>query len=1160
MKLFLNPFLQKGESRRSISDELNSTAVEYWTGNITKERLTAKTLPKTLMKINLVALMVTMGLSQVGAKTIAQEVTIKRNKSNLETIFKDLEKQTGYTFFYRKSDIQSSKNISVDFKNIPLKEALSQILNQGNFSHEYFNNTIVIKKNANTLSSVKINTPSGINLLNQQQTIKGRVIDNLGNPIKGASIRLKSEPSKIVISDENGNFILPLTSLNEILVVSYVGFENKEVKSTLNANQMIVRLAKQETEIGEVVVTGTGINRNKDSFTGTTASFSGEELKAVSNNNIIQSLRTLDPSFLQIENNLAGSNPNIMPVIEVRGKSSIPSATLKDEFGSDPNQPLFVLDGFPTNIQTIMDLDINRVASVTILKDAASTALYGSQASNGVVVVETVKPKPGELRFSYTQDFRFESPDLSAYNMMNAKEKLEFEKLAGRYIPSSDGDPALQVVLENLYNTHLENVQRGVDTYWLNEPVKHGYSTNNSINVSGGDQAFTYNVGFNYRIADGVMKGSGRDSYGGTTNLTYRKDKLHVNNITYIRGTKTEESPYGSFADFVNANPYYEKNYDSPYLEVTRKADRGGTQLVVFNPLYNAVQNQYNKSSNIEVQNNFNANYDVTNYLRLNSGLQVTKGNSFAKRYRSPEMTDFSDTPLLRKGRYNDSRSNNFSYQVNLMLTFYKTFANDHIVNVNWRNTISENKNDSYQTIAEGFPAGSLGSPRFAYNYLQDGSPNSSSGVYRAVNSTLSSNYSFKNKYLFDFVYRIDGSTAYGSNRRYSPYYAFGLGWNIHREDFIKNQSWINTLRITGNVGITGNQNFSNISSISVYNYNSNVNYNLFGQGVSLSMLGNPNLEPQKTKQISTSIDFSLFNNRLAGYINAYNKETNPLIVPVDLPSSTGIFSYPYNIGSLTYQGVETKLTYFPIYNLEKGFTWNFSITGASYKSKYDGFGNILETLNKKQEVDKNLIRYIDGNSAEAIWATQSLGIDPTTGREVFLTKDGQYSFDYSAANIMNVGNTAAKMEGVISTNLRYKGFNFGIGLRYRIGGEIFNSALFNKVENITYTNIANNQDKRALYDRWKNPGDISQFKGISQTSSTPISSRFVQMNNSLSSETLNIGYLFNDQLWLKKSGIESLNINFLANDFLYFSTIRRERGIDYPYARTFALSLRASF
>lgn len=1004
----------------------------------------------------------------------------------------------------------------------------------------------------------------GFSAYAQTPAVRG-VVKDAKETIVGATVvaqNVQTGARATTSSDKNGVFTFAkLVAGAYKFTISFMGYEGKTVTGEVKDGgtfSLSVVLKESSTSLDkEVVVTGTGINRRKDSFTGTTAVFSGEELKAIGNNNIIQSLRTVDPSFLVMENVTAGSNPNVLPIIEVRGKSSIPSATLKDQFGQDPNQPLFILDGFPTKLQTIVDLDMNRIASVTILKDAASTALYGAQASNGVIVIETIKPKPGELRFSYSQDFRVELPDLSGYNMMNAAEKLEFERLSGRYI-TSESNPTQLIYLEALYNSHLANVQRGVDSYWLSEPIQTGYSTNNSINASGGDQSFTYNLGMNYRKGNGAMKGSGRDSYSGTINLSYRTPRFNVNNITYIRGNSSSESPYGSFSNFVNANPYFEKSATNRYLEVSRTTN--GTELVITNPLFDATQPQYSTKTGFEIQNNLNLNYDLSKTFRLNGGLQITKGTDVNKDYRSAEMSEFVNTPILRKGSYNDYRAQNFSYQANLMLVYHTVVAAKHVINANFRNTISEENNSSYATAAEGFPVGNLGNPRFAYNYTEGGAPSASSRIYRTLNSTISANYAYDNRYLADAVYRLDGSTAYGSNKQFSPYYAFGLGWNIHNESFAKNAKWINSLRLTGNIGITGNQNYGNTSSVSIYNYNSNTNYNQFGQGVTLSTLGNPNLAPQKTRQISTSVDFSLFNNRFTGYVNAYNKRTDPLIVPIDLPSSTGVVAFPYNIGALTYQGLETKLTFFPIYNLQDRITWSIGLTGSSYKSRYSGFGNTLNTLNKQQENNSSLLRYTDGNSAEAIWAVRSMGIDPATGREVFLTKDGQYTFDYSASDISSVGNTVSIVEGIISTNVRYKNFSFGTSVRYKLGGEIYNYALFNKVENISFVDAALNQDKRALYDRWKKPGDVSQFKGISQTAFTPISSRFVQTENSFTSESLNFGYTFENAKWIKNVGLTNLNLNLMTNDFFYISTVRRERGTDYPFARTVAFSLKASF
>jgi TonB-linked SusC/RagA family outer membrane protein len=1004
----------------------------------------------------------------------------------------------------------------------------------------------------------------GFSAFAQTPAVKG-VVKDAKETIVGATIiaqNLRTGIKTTTSSDKNGVFSFPRLAAGAYkFTINFIGYESKTVTGEVKDGgtfSLSVLLKESSTSLDkEVVVTGTGITRNKNTFTGSTATFSGDDLKMVGNNNIIQSLRTLDPSFLLMENNSAGSNPNVLPVIEVRGKSSVPSASLKDEFGSDPNQPLFILDGFESSLQTIVDLDMNRVGSVTILKDAASTALYGAKASNGVVVIETIRPKPGELQFTYSNDFRVDNPDLSGYNMMNAAEKLEFERLSGRYI-TSESNPTQQVYLDQLYNSHLANVKKGIDSYWLSEPLQTGYTNNSSVFVQGGDNTFTYGVGMNYKNQTGAMKGSGRDSYSGSINLTYRKKRLNVNNVTYIRGYTATNSPYGSFSDYVNANPYYEKNYTDRYLEVSRQTN--GTEIKIKNPLYDGTLPQKDLTKNLEIQNNLNINYDLTQDLRLNGAIQITKGNTNGEIFRAPESSDFENTALLKKGSYRDQRLSNLSYQANVLLTYYKAIVQKHVLNANFRASINEINNNSFITLSEGFPQGSTGNPRFAYGYAENGAPSAASSVYRTLNGTFSGNYAYDNRYLADASYRLDGSTAFGSNKQFSPYYSFGLGWNIHNESFFKGSSWINRLKLYGNIGVTGNQNYGNITSVSVYNYNSNSNYNQFGQGIGLTTLGNPDLAPQKTTQISGGLDFMLFNNRFTGYINAYRKKTDPLVVAVDLPSSTGVFSYPFNAGALTYKGVEAKLNYSPIYNTAKRIVLMFGLTGSMYKSRYSGFGNTLNSLNKQQELNKSTLRFTDGYSAETIWAAKSLGIDPATGREIFLTPSGQYSFDYNAANILAVGNTTPTVEGVITTNFMFRGFNLGVNLRYRLGGDIFNQALYDKVENISFSSITLNQDKRALYDRWQNPGDIAQFKSISQTSTTPMSSRFVQKENSLTGESINIGYTFDNKIWVKKLGMRSFNINALTNDIFTASTVRRERGINYPYAKTIAFSFRASF
>ncbi|HWW41012.1 SusC/RagA family TonB-linked outer membrane protein [Pedobacter sp.] len=1097
------------------------------------------------MRINLIFILMTTMLLQVSAGGYAQRITLNSTNASLQEVFKEIRKQSGYDFVYTNPQVKMAKPVNIHVVKASLDEVLQACFADQPLAYFVEDKTIIIK----------IKVPQLVQ--KQQAEVNGIVLDEAGRPIAGASIRVKGNISRGTISNKDGRFRIN-ASEHDIVVVSYIGYISQEIKFKAGQQELTVKLEIAENNMKNVVVTGTGITRNKNSFTGATASYTGEQLRAVSNQNIIQGLRALDPSFIQIENNQFGSNPNALPNIEIRGKTSI-SSSLQDQFASDPNQPLFILDGFETSLRTIVDLNQNRVASVTILKDAASTAMYGSKASNGVVVIETLKPRQGQMNLNYTSDFNIEMPDLKGYNMMNAAEKLEFERLSGRYtyFDGTSNAPIYQLDLDSLYNVHLAEVQRGVNTYWLNVPVQTGFSQRHSIYADGGDDALRYGVGLSYKKTTGAMKGSGRNDWAGNVDLSYRKGKFNFSNKLYISGYKADESPYGSFTNFVNANPYYRK--DSPnerYLEVS--GDNANKWYYVPNPLYNAGLNSINDTKNIAIQNNLQMIIDVSREFKVQGAIQVQKGSTTQINFLSPLNTAFDDTSIFEKGSYRNSRTNNFNYNGYLMLTYGKVFAGTHSLTANLRTEMRNDDNDNITFDAVGFPSSSNGNPGFAYSYKPNSKPLTALGKTRTNAILASANYAYKSRYLADFSYRYDGSTAFGANKKYSPYLSGGVGWNIHNEQFMKAIHWINVLKLYANMGTTGNQNFASVSSISTYGYDSYIN--LFGQGVTLNSLGNPDLKWQNSVQTSLGTDIVMFDNRFTINANVYQKKTDPLVVAVDLPSSTGIKSFPMNVGLLNTRGVEASIKYSPIYRPAERVLWTIGLTGTSYTSKYDGFNNKLASLNTKAQNSNSLTRYKDGYGPQDIWAVPSMGIDPGTGMEVFLKKDGQYTFIYDPNDIARVGSTQPKVEGVFTNMVSYKGFNFNLVIRYILGRDVFNDALYNKVENINVQGLVNNQDKRALYDRWKQPGDIAQFKSISLTTTTPKSSRFVQNENMLSGESVSFGYNFQGRKWLNRLGLSDLRVNGYMNDFFRVSTVQQERGIDYPFARSVSFSLNASF
>ena len=316
------------------------------------------------------------------------------------------------------------------------------------------------------------------------QVYRGVVVDDEDLPLLGVSVKDRHGKT-ITLTDQTGEFRVMLPEGQTTLTFTYVGMKTQKVRMS-SGKKNVIRLQADANSIGETVVTGI-YSRKKESFTGSAASYRSEDLKQIGNQNVLQSLSALDPSFVIMENNLAGSDPNAKLNININGTTSING--LSDKYGNDPDQPLFILDGFETTLQRISDMSMDRIESITILKDAASTAIYGSKAANGVVVVETKKPEAGKLRFTYNGNYNLSWADLSDYNLMNAAEKLQFEKLSGYYGSLDANGEILDDLNRATYYNRYKNVVAGLDSYWMSEPLRTGFSPAHSFTAEGGDSA-----------------------------------------------------------------------------------------------------------------------------------------------------------------------------------------------------------------------------------------------------------------------------------------------------------------------------------------------------------------------------------------------------------------------------------------------------------------------------------------------------------------------------------------------------------------------------------------------------------------------------------------------------------------------------------------------
>ena len=989
-----------------------------------------------------------------------------------------------------------------------------------------------------------------------KMTVKGVVIDKeTGETMIGVSIRVHGT-DVATVTDVDGAYSLTLPEGKYRVTFSYVGFENVDRELTASTAGSFARIVMQSasTKMSEVVVTGI-YQRKKESFTGSAATFEGVELKKIGVQNVLQSLKTLDPSFKIADNIQFGSDPNRMPDIEIRGKSSIMG--LKEEYGTDPNQPLFILDGFETDLQTVSDLNMNRVASVTILKDAASTAIYGSKAANGVVVIETVKPEKGRLRLSYKGDFSVTMADLTDYNLMNASEKLRFEELAGVYTDLTN-NPLEQLRLDNLHNERMKEVARGVDTYWLSEPLRTGFTQKHNVYAEGGEEKIRYGLGVSYGNTQGVMKGSSRQTLSGNLDLIYRTGKFQFSNKLTIDYLKTED-PTVSFLEYALANPYYRKYNADGGIDKYLYVPEDENESPVPNPLYNASLNNYDRGNEFGFTNNFIAEWFATTDLRARAKFGLTKTNATAEERLSPLHSDFDSMSDTEKGSYDHSVTDTWKYEGDLSVTYGRLFGEEHMVNLvagfNFSNTSTTMNGYS----ATGFTEDQFAAPSFANGYPEGGKPSYTESTTRAASFYLNGGYAYDNRYLLDVNYRRDGASMFGASHRWRDTWSVGLGWNIHKERFMKGTDFFQLLKLRASVGNPGNQNFSAYQAFTTYQFNGWMT-NVFGAGVLIAAMGNPELQWQNTLNYTVGMDVAMWDNRLGLTLDVFRKVTDPLLAVMTTPGSVGVKSVAMNAGQQKTDGLETTLRVMPVHNPQKGISWTVSLNARTYKSRYAHIGNSLSSLNKEGQASvTSTTRYYDGGSPTAIWAVRSAGIDPATGQELFIKKDGTYSFTYDVADEVVVGDTQPKLEGVLGTTFYYKGFSLGAYFRYQLGGQIFNTDLYNKVENIDLADINYNQDRRALYDRWSVPGQEAQFKGISLTQRTDKSSRFVMDENTFTGESFNVGYEFT-QPWIKKAGLSSLTLQAYMNDIFRVSSVKAERGIDYPFARSVSFSVSAVF
>lgn len=1079
----------------------------------------------------------------------AQKVTLNLKNATLKEVFMNLKAQTGLSFIWDEQALKKAGNVNVQLNNISLPNALKEVLFNQPFTWHIVNNMVVINEK-------KTDDSRG----ETQQELQGVVQDEKGKAIAGVSIRVKGTAIG-AISAADGSFRLTTTDLPVTLQMSCQGYMSRDIKIS-TAEILHITLVQSQQQIQEVVVTTGIFTRKKENFTGAVTTVTAEQLSTFGNRNLITSLRNIDPSFNIIENNSFGSNPNRLPDIQIRGNSNLPNVDeLKDGTRmSAMNTPLIVLDGFESTLQKLLDINQNEVESITILKDASATAIYGSRGANGVVVIKTKAPLPGKLRLSYRGDINIEMPDLTAYHVLKAKEKLDLEYKTGLY---NNARPDNDIPLKQYYNFLLNEVNRGVETDWLSKPLRTGIGQRHNIRMEGGANAFRYSISTQLNDIQGVMKNSFRRTFNGTINLSYQFRNIRFTNNLLIGITKSQESPYGSFADYVQMNPYWAP-YDAKGHVKKLLGDPGSniysdrwTTLPV-TPLYNATLNTFDRNESNDLTNNFSVEWNLHPDLVFRGRLGLTKNDGTSDLFLPADHTQFAGMEnILRRGSYDYGVTKGFNYDASLNLS-YNRQSGKHAVFAGLDYNIRQVKSSGYSFRAEGFANPNFDFISMALQYAEGGKPNGTESLMRAIGATGSVNYTYDERYFVDGSLRADGASQFGRLNRFAPFWSLGAGWNLHKEAMFRELTFINRLKLRGSLGVTGSQNFNAYQAQSTYQYYTDDRY-FNWTGAYMLGLGNESLKWQQKMNYDIGMETDLFNSRLSLVADYYIETTNGLISAVNLPASSGFPNYIENIGKVENRGIELKATAYLVRNRQQRLSW--SISGALVHNA-NKIVKISEALKDAQKSIENTagaapdMLYKEGYSTNTIWVVPSLGIDPSNGKELYKDKNGQPTYTWNSLDLRASGINEPAYFGSFSTMLRYHDFSMNLSFGYRTGGQLYNQTLIDKVENADFRY---NVDARVYEGRWQQPGDITAFKGLRVLTSTNKTSRFVQDERTLTLQNANFQYDLRNGL-VKRWKMSTLSLSANMADVFYLSSVRRERGIAYPFSRQLSFTINAQF
>lgn len=1066
-------------------------------------------------------LFITFGLSSAFANSSESQTKMDINVKNvsLEKLFEEIQNKSEFIFFY-KDDILNHK-VSIQMKNATVATILDNALKNTNLSYKIDLRQVVIKENLQT-SAVEQDPKQKM----QQRVIKGTVLDDTNLPLVGATVQIKGT-KKGVTTDDQGIFELTVPQDATTLVISYLGFVTKEV-SIENISSINVKLVADNTALDEIVVIAYGTER-KSLISDAVATISSKQMKDMPVSSI-DGMMQGQVSGVQVMQN--SGTPGGEMSVRIRGLTSI----------SGSSQPLYIIDGIPVTTgdygqlsysgqgaSALTDINPNEIESLTILKDAAATAIYGARASNGIVLITT---KRGKVQNSVV-NVNVYSGVQQAWNkldMLNASQWMDYR---------NDLTKTTVFTPEQMNNIT-------VDTNWQDVIFRQAPINSYEVSATGGSEKTKFFMAGTLFDQEGILIGTDYKRLNGRVNIDHQlSDKVTIGasiGLTYSQTNRVEsdQTLHGPLPNGISTPaifPVY--NEDGSY-------NQSGPYSNALSIANEAIATNYSYRTNSNV------------YLDWKIIENLTFSTKWGVDFMNFREHSYESTKTVQGAKYNglgfETYSNVLNVVSNNILRYDKTLGK-HAFDALLGYSFESYESTSSYIRGQDFADDSLEYLNSAATIVSASSSATESGLRSYFGRA---NYVFADKYIATFSGRFDSSTKFGGNNRTGFFPAASVAWRLSQENFLKDSETISDLKLRVSYGLTGNDDispflYSELYSTTVYGGES---------GIYPSNIPNPDLKWETTKQFDVGINLGMFNNRLSFTADYYSKNTDDLLLSRPLPSSSGFTSITQNVGKVQNKGIELAISSL---NFVGVFKWNtqFNISGNR--------NEVLELYNGQpiDDIGRGGNRIMEGQPIGVFYSYKSLGVDPSTGDIVFA--DTNFDGVITSDDRTIVGNPHPDFIYGLTNNFSYKGFDFSIFLQGSEGNDVFNgSRLF--LESLQ----GGDNQTTAVLRRWTQPGDITDIPRattdpVKATQNKRVSSRFIEDGSYLRFKNVTIGYSLEGNA-LRKTFFDSIRVYLSAQNLFTFTKYTgldpevNYRGDDnsvigtdfftYPQAQTFTLGV----